>query len=306
MLNPGESSLGHQTRPPGERWPQSHSGIPPSAGTSFKPLHADGIADEPGDAAWFEVHPENYMVAGGPRLRQLEALRADFPLSLHGVGLSLGAGERPDAEHLGKLRTIVERFEPGLVSEHVAWSSYDGLYMADLLPTAFTQATLTGLVDAIDATQEALGLRILIENPASYLPRPESWISEVEFIVEAAQRSGCGLLVDVNNIHVSAHNLDFDPRAYVDALPAQAIREIHVADHDTDHNDGDPVLIDTHGGPVAETVWALYRRLVRRIGRRPTLVEWDTDIPGWPVLRAQAALANDHALRASDVGAMTS
>lgn len=280
--------------------PRRHAaGVPASAGVGFKPQHVQAIAAEPGEVAWFEVHAENYMVAGGPRLAQLETLRAGYPLSLHGVGLSLGAGEPPDPDHLRALRTLVDRFEPGLVSEHLAWSTHDGLYLADLLPAAFTAATLNGLVAAIDATQEALGRQILIENPASYLPRPDGWLPEVEFIAEAARRSGCGLLVDVNNVHVSAHNLRFDAGAYVDALPAHAIAEIHLAGHALDPDEDDPVLIDNHGATVADPVWALYERLVARTGARPTLVEWDTDVPEWPVLREQARLANVHARAAA-------
>ena len=273
--------------------------IPRTVGTSFKAEHALGIAEDAGPVGWFEVHPENYMVAGGPRLAQLEALRRDFPLSLHGVGLSLGAGERPDADHLARLRALVDRFEPGLVSEHLAWTEHDGLYFADLLPSALTSATLTGLVDAIDATQEALGRSILIENPSSYLPRPDSWLPEIQFLAEIAGRSGCGLLMDVNNVFVSAHNLGFDAAEYIDAVPGEAVGEIHLAGHSLDGNDGDPILIDTHGAAVAEPVWDLYQRLVTRIGPRPTLVEWDTNLPPWSTLRDEASLAADRLRRAT-------
>ena len=274
-------------------------GIPRRVGTSFKSEHAPGIAEDAGPVSWFEVHPENYMVAGGPRLAQLEALRTDFPLSLHGVGLSLGAGEPPDADHLARLRTLIDRFEPGLVSEHLAWTNHDGLYFADLLPSALTGASLAGLVDAIDATQQALGRSILIENPSSYLPRPDSWLPEIQFLTELAERSGCGLLMDVNNVFVSAHNLGFDAAEYIDAVPGAAVGEIHLAGHSLDINDGDPILIDTHGAAVAEPVWNLYERLVNRIGPRPTLVEWDTDLPSWSTLRAEAGLASERLRRAS-------
>lgn len=266
--------------------------IPALAGTSFKAEHAAGIAADAGGVGWFEVHPENYMVAGGPRLAQLEALRAEYPLSMHGVGLSLGAGEPPDENHLAALRGLVERFEPGLVSEHLAWSSHDGLYLADLLPCALTSAVLNGVVDAIDRTQAALGRQILIENPSSYVPRPDAWLPEIQFLGEVAARSGCGLLMDVNNIFVSAHNLGFDANAYVDAVPGAAVGEIHLAGYSVDLNHGDPILLDTHGATVADEVWALYARLVRRIGAKPTLVEWDTDLPQWPVLRREAERAN--------------
>jgi uncharacterized protein len=272
---------------------RSHDAVMPAlAGVGYKPQHAQAIADDPGAVGWFEVHAENYMVSGGPRPAQLEALRARYPLSLHGVGLSLGSGEMPDRDHLQALRTLVDRFEPALVSEHLAWSSHDGLYLADLLPVAFTDATLNGVVAAIGAIEEALGRRILIENPASYLPRPEGWLAEVDFIGEAARRSGCGLLVDVNNVHVSGFNLGFDAAGYLDALPADGIGEIHLAGHAMDANDGDPVLIDDHGAAVDDAVWTLYERLVARTGPRPTLIDWDNHVPEWPVLREQARLAN--------------
>ncbi len=268
--------------------------IPAVAGTSFKPEHAADIERDPGEVAWFEVHPENYMVAGGPRLAQLEALRADFPISLHGVGMSLGTGELPDAQHLQALRELVNRFQPGLVSEHLAWSSHDGLYLADLLPSALTRSMLDGVVNAIDKTQQTLGRQILIENPSSYIPRPDSWLPEIQFLNELAQRSGCGLLVDVNNVFVSAHNLKFNANDYIDAVPGEAVGEIHLAGHSVDNNDGDPILIDSHGATVSDEVWALYQRLISRIGPRPTLVEWDNDLPAWSELRAEAQRANQH------------
>lgn len=271
--------------------------LPRSAGTSFKLQHAREIAEDPGEVAWFEVHPENYMVPGGPRLHALERLRERHPVSFHGVGLSLGSGP-PDPAHLAALRSLVERFQPAQVSEHVAWSAHDGLYLADLLPIAFTPNSVDAVVANIQATQDALAQTILVENPAAYLPRPEHWLGEVEFLCEVARRSGCGLLLDINNVYVSARNLGFDARAYLDALPAGLIAEIHVAGHDSDAaDDGAALLIDSHRGPVAEPVWALYERVVSRIGPRPTLVEWDTDVPDWSTLRAQAAAANARSAR---------
>lgn len=268
--------------------------IPPSAGTSFKPQHAVDIEQSAGEVAWFEVHPENYMVEGGPRLAQLEALRAEYPLSLHGVSMSLGAGELPDDHHLERLRKLVDHFQPGRVSEHLAWSSHDGLYLADLLPAALTTEVLEGVINAIDKTQTTLGREILIENPSSYLPRPDSWLSELQFLVEVAKRSGCGLLMDVNNVFVSAHNLGFDAADYIDAIPHDLVGEIHLAGHSIDRNDSDPILIDSHCSPVSDEVWALYQRLINRIGPQPTLIEWDTDIPQWAELRDQAHKANDY------------
>ncbi len=269
------------------------AGIRDVAGTSFKAQHAEAIAMSPGPVEWFEVHPENYMVEGGPRLAQLEALRRDFGLSLHGVGLSLGSGQGPNDEHLGRLRRLIDRFQPGLVSEHLAWSSYDGLYLADLLPPALTESLLEAVVNALDRTQTALGRQILIENPSWYLPRPNDWLAELEFLREMARRSGCGLLIDVNNIYVSAFNLKFNAAEYVDAIPGDLVGEIHLAGFSVDDNEGDPLLIDSHGAPVDDAVWSLYERLLCHIGPRPSLIEWDNDLPEWTVLRQEAMKAND-------------
>ncbi|MCP5151686.1 MAG: DUF692 domain-containing protein [Chromatiales bacterium] len=278
--------------------------IPPRAGVGFKPAHAAAIDAGPAAGVapavhWFEVHAENYMVAGGPRLRQLEALRERFPLSLHGVGLSLGGIEPPDHGHLAALRSLADRIEPGLVSEHLAWSSDQGVYLADLLPVPRTRTALARLVEGIERTQDALGRRILIENPSSYLELPGGEMSEPVLLAEVARRSGCGLLVDVNNVYVSACNLGFDPAAYVDALPATSIEEIHLAGHHVEHDGTEVLLVDTHGAPVAEAVWALYARLVARVGPRPTLVEWDTDVPAWETLEAEARRADAVAAEAS-------
>ncbi|WP_277278160.1 DUF692 domain-containing protein, partial [Thalassospira lucentensis] len=187
---------------------------------------------------------------------------------------------------------LVDRFNPAMVSEHIAWSSHEGLYMADLLPTPMTKTSLDQLVAAIDTVQSHIGRRILIENPTSYLPLPQNSISELDFITEAARRSGCGLLIDVNNIYISAHNLGFDAEAFVDGIPADLVGEVHLAGHERDANDQDSILIDTHSRPVADPVWALFDRLIARIGPKPTLIEWDNDVPSWPVLQHEAALAD--------------
>ena len=280
---------------------QSSSRLPNRAGVGFKGEHADDVIGQPKQVGWFEIHPENYMVAGGPRLAVLEALCADYPLSMHGVGLSLGGGERLDPHHLADLKRLVDRFEPAMLSEHIAWSSHDGLYMADLLPTPMTQKSLDQLVEAIDEVQVATGRKILIENPTSYLALPQNSIPEIDFITEAARRSGCGLLIDVNNIYISACNLGFDASDYVDAIPGDLIGEIHLAGHEADANANadENVLIDTHSRPVADPVWALFDRLITRIGARPTLIEWDNDVPDWAALRAEAALADRHIARFS-------
>lgn len=270
------------------------SRLPDRAGVGFKGEHAGEVIGQPKQVGRFEIHPENYMVAGGPRLAMLEALRADYPLSMHGVGLSLGGGARLDPNHLADLKRLVERFEPDMLSEHIAWSSHDGLYLADLLPTPMTQKSLDQLVEAIDELQTATGRKILIENPTSYLALPQNSIPEIDFMTQAARRSGCGLLIDVNNIYISASNLGFNAVDYIDAIPGDLIGEIHLAGHVADANSNEKVLIDTHSCPVAGPVWDLFDRLIARIGARPTLIEWDNDVPDWGTLRAEAALADLH------------
>lgn len=264
--------------------------VPNRAGVGLKLEHAKAILDEQPDLGWLEVHPENYMVPGGPRHATLEAMRDRYPLSLHGVGLSLAGAERPDREHLRALRALVDRYEPGLVSEHVAWSVHDGVYLADLLPVPLNAAGLDQLRANVEEAQEALGRQILIENPSNYLLLPDSEIPEPEFLVAAARRTGCGLLVDVNNICVSAANVGYDAESYIDALPVELIGEIHVAGHAPDEADG-RLLIDNHGTQVAPDVWSLLERLIARCGPKPALIEWDTNIPAWPVLHAEVQKA---------------
>ena len=268
--------------------------IPERAGVGFKAEHAQDIFGAEPTVGWFEIHPENYMVAGGPRLAMLEELCAHYPVSMHGVGLSLGGGEPLNKNHLADLKRLVDRFNPAMVSEHIAWSAHEGLYMADLLPTPMTKTSLSQLVDAINSVQDFIGRRILIENPTSYVPLPQNSIPELEFITEAAARSGCGLLIDVNNVCISAHNLGFDANAFIDAVPGDLVGEIHLAGHEEDANPDDNVLIDTHSRPVADPVWDLFDRLIARIGRKPTLIDWDNDVPGWDVLAREAALADRH------------
>lgn len=266
--------------------------LPARAGVGFKAEHAKDIFGNEPAVGWFEIHPENYMVAGGPRLAMLEELCAHYPVSMHGVGLSLGGGETLSEKHLADLKRLVDRFDPAMVSEHIAWSSHEGLYMADLLPTPMTKASLDQLVQAIETVQDYIGRRILIENPTSYMPLPQNSIPELDFITEAARRSGCGLLIDVNNVYISAHNLGFDAKAFINAVPGDLVGEIHLAGHEQDANPDDDVLIDTHSRPVSDPVWALFDQLISRIGPRPTLIEWDNDVPGWDVLAAEAALAD--------------
>jgi uncharacterized protein (UPF0276 family) len=258
----------------------------PTAGLGLKSQHYDEALACDAEGLWFEVHPENYMSAGGPRLAALEQIRARRPLSLHGVGLSLAADADPDAEHLAALKRLVDRFEPFAVSEHLAWSTHRGAHQPDLLPFPRTNAALARIAANIGRMQDALSRRVLIENPSLYLPLKGHDLDEVEFLKALVAKTGCGLLVDVNNVFVSASNLGYSPEVYLDAIPAEAVGEIHLAGHGPDAG-GSDLLIDTHGAPVAEPVWALYRRLIRRIGPRPTLIERDDDIPAFTTLMAE-------------------
>ncbi len=258
-----------------------------TAGLGLKPQHyAEALACQ-ADGLWFEVHPENYMVDGGPRLAWLDAIARDKPLSLHGVGMSLAADEAPDEDHLAALKRLVDRYQPMLISEHLAWSMRQGIYAPDLLPFPRTGQALVRVSDNIDRMQSVLGRKILIENPALYLPLTGHDFGEVDFLSALVQRTGCGLLVDVNNVYVSAHNLGYSAEGYLDALPAAAVGEIHLAGHAADAGQGPALLIDTHGAPVPEAVWTLYSRLIDRIGSRPTLIERDDAVPAFDILMAE-------------------
>ena len=280
--------------------------LPARAGFGLRAPHVTEVLATRPPVAWLEVHPENYM-GGGPAVRTLERLREDYPLSLHGVGLSLGSADGVDRRHLDRLRHLVERLEPALVSEHVSWSVAGGHYLNHLLPLPLTDESLALLVRHVGEAQERLGRQILVENPSSYLRFDESPIPEPEFLAEVARRTGCGLLCDVNNIYVTTHNFGLDPIAYLDALPPSAIGEIHLAGHARNDADGRTILIDDHGSPVAAPVWELYAHALRRFGRVPTLVEWDTGIPALAVLLAEARTADRllEATRVEAVGART-
>jgi uncharacterized protein (UPF0276 family) len=263
-----------------------------TAGLGFKPRYFEDASAAAADGLWFEVHPENYMVDGGPRLALLESLRRRHPLSLHGVGMSLAADAPPDPAHLARLAGLVRRFEPALVSEHLAWSTWDGAYRPDLLPFPRTRAALRRIVDNVDCVQKALGRRIAIENPSHYLRICGHEVDEIDFLAELALRSGCGLLLDVNNVFVGARNLGFDAGAYVDAFPAAPIDEIHLAGHSADPTLGAALLIDSHDAPIAPGVWALYERLIARIGARPTLIERDDNLPPFATLELERRRAD--------------
>ena len=258
----------------------------PTAGLSFKPVHYEQALACPAAGLWFEVHAENYMVDGGPRLAMLEALRTRFPLSIHGVGLSLAGVEEPDRDHLAKLKRLADRFEPFLLSEHVAWSQHGGTSFPDLLPFPRTGEALEIIVRNIDIIQSTLGRRILIENPSLYLKLEGHEWPEPLFLAELVKRTGCGLLIDVNNVFVSASNLRFNPISYLDALPRGVIGEIHLAGHSEDPLLGRSLLIDSHDAPVSDEVWQLYDWLLARCGaeRPPTLIERDDQIPEFNML----------------------
>lgn len=262
------------------------------AGVSFKHAHLDAILADDFHNAFFEVHAENYMGAGGPPHRALERIRRDYPLSLHGVCLSIGGAGPLDPVHLGRFRALVERYEPALVSEHLAWSTHGTTYFNDLLPLPYTQATLARVCAHVEQVQEAIGRPILLENPSTYVTFTSSTMGETEFIRTVAGRTGCGLLLDVNNVFVSATNHGYDPLDYLAGFPLAAIGEIHLAGHVEQRDDeGERLLIDSHDRPVADTVWALYETVITHRGPIPTLIEWDSRIPDWPVLRAQADAA---------------
>jgi uncharacterized protein (UPF0276 family) len=267
------------------------SPIPTQAGIGLRFQHHQAVVDTRPDVAWMEVHTENYM-GGGTPLAYLDAIRRDFPISLHGVGLSLGSSEGLDQAHLERIRRVAERVEPGLMSEHIAWSVVSGTYLADLLPLPMTEEALDVVCRHVDQTQTYLKRRILVENPSSYLTFAHSTIPEWEFIVAVAERTGCGILCDVNNIFVSAHNHGWDATTYLAALPAAAIGEIHLAGHTVRTlADGATVRIDDHGSRVIDEVWSLYADALARFGPVPTLIEWDTEVPPLDVLLGEAGHA---------------
>lgn len=277
--------------------------IPARAGVGLKPEHFDTIAKDRPAIGWFEVHAENYMEAGGPPHHYLTRIRSDYPLSVHGVGLSIGADAPLDMAHLARLKAVCDRYQPGLVSEHLAWSTHEGVYLNDLLPVPYTAATLDRVVEHIDQVQCALGRRILLENPSTYVVFATSEMSEVEFIRSVARRTGCGLLLDVNNVFVSASNHGFDPKAYIDQFPLDRVEEIHLGGHAVDRDDaGRVLLIDAHGSEVADPVWDLFTHTIKRAGCRPVLIEWDNDVPEWETLyreafRAEAVLFRERRRR---------
>jgi uncharacterized protein len=261
--------------------------LPTVAGIGLRAPHVAEVRASRPPIGWLEVHSENYFVDGGPALAALETIRADYPLSLHGVGLSLGSADPLDIEHLARLKQLAARIEPAVVSEHLCWSHVDGRHLNDLFPLPLTDEALAVVCDRVDAVQSALGRPLLVENVSSYLRFAEDTIAEWDFVASVASRTGCKLLFDVNNVYVNAVNHGFDPQAYLAAIPGGSVAEIHLAGYDA----SGPCLVDTHGSRVAQPVWALYRAAIERYGPKPTLLEWDTDIPALDVLLDEAAQA---------------
>ncbi len=270
----------------------ARSGLPAAAGIGLRAPHHAALLERRAPVGWLEAHAENYFPQGGAQPAILERLRADYPLSLHGVGLSIGTADPPDAAHLAQLSRLVARFEPALVSEHLCWGAIGGTHLNDLLPLPHSEEALRHVAPRVDELQQRLGRRVLIENVSSYLQFAGSTLSEWEFLDALVAATGCGLLLDVNNVYVSACNHGFDARTYIDRLPSTAIGEIHLAGHDLRQVGGLGIRIDTHAHPVCEAVWSLYRHAIARHGAVPTLVEWDTDIPALEVLVSEAARAD--------------
>ena len=276
-----------------------HCALPADAGIGLRTPHLRQVQAARPPVAWFEVHSENYFAEGGPALAALDRIRSDYPLSLHGVGLSLGSTDPLDREHLAKLLRLIERTEPAVVSEHLCWSSVGGRHLNDLLPLPYTEEALAHVASRIAEVQEALGRELLVENVSSYLAFAEATIPEWEFVAAVAQRTGCKLLLDVNNIYVNSTNHGFNADTYLGAIAPDSVAEIHLAGFDA----SGPCLIDTHSARVAPEVWKLYRAAIERFGPRPTLIEWDVDIPAFEVLLDEAAMARSildgsHALAA--------
>jgi uncharacterized protein len=266
--------------------------LPARAGLGFKPEHFADITEGWPDLGFLEVHAENYFGEGGPPHAMLAALCERYPLSLHGVGLSIGGSGPLDPNHLARLKRLHDRYQPALFSEHLAWSSHGEVFWDDLLPLPYTEATLKTVSDHVDQVQRALGRTMLLENPSTYVTFAESTIPEVEFLAEVARRTGCGLLLDVNNVFVSATNHQTSPEAYLDAVPLHVVGEIHLGGHLPGEDEtGAALLIDAHDRPVADPVWTLYERVIDRAGPRPTLIEWDNEVPAFAVLEAEAKRA---------------
>ena len=270
----------------------TRSTLPRRPGVGYKAQHFADIMAGAGPVGWLEIHAENYMGDGGRPLAQLRYLAERFPISVHGVGLSIGGEAPPDPDHLARLKRLCDLVPAASFSEHLAWSTHDGAYLNDLLPLPYSTATLARVCDHVDTVQAVLDRRMLLENPSTYLAFAESEMDETAFLTAVARRTGCGLLLDVNNVHVSGVNQGRDPLQVIRSFPHGLVGEIHLGGHNVDTDDhGAPLLIDSHGTEVADPVWALYTEVLRLGGPKPTLIEWDNDVPDWPVLAAEAGRA---------------
>jgi len=266
--------------------------LPNAAGVGYKPQHFADLLKNPGAVKWLEIHAENYMGDGGRPIAQLRHLSQEFPISVHGVGLSIGGKAPLDKTHLGRLAHLLDWLAPASFSEHLAWSTHEGMFYNDLLPLPYTNDTLQIVCDHIDEVQNRLGLQLLLENPSSYLSFTQSTWQETDFLREVTRRTGCGLLLDVNNVFISAQNLGFTPQSYIDNFPLSQVGEIHLGGHDAEEDaQGVPLLIDSHGCEVSDPVWALLSYTLTKSGAKPTLIEWDTDVPDWQTLEAEAQRA---------------
>jgi uncharacterized protein len=266
--------------------------MPARAGIGLRAQHHIDVLETLPDVGWLEVHTENYFADGGPQREFLERIRAEYPVSLHGVGLSIGSTDPLSSGHLTQLRRTIARYEPALVSEHLSWSSVDGRFTNDLLPLPYTEEALRHMIARVAAVQDAIGRQILVENISSYVKFKCSELTEWEFLAALAFESGCGILLDINNIYVSAQNHGFNAYDYIAAIPRQSVAEIHLAGHSTRRFGERTLLIDTHSTPVAPGVWALYHTAIDRFGAVPTLIEWDVDIPPLATLVAEAHQAD--------------
>ena len=277
--------------------------LPKAPGVGFKSQHFQDIIDQPGAVKWLEIHAENYMGDGGRPLAQLRHLQEIFPISCHGLGLSIGGEERLDSDHLERLKSLHAWLKPASFSEHLAWSSHEGQYLADLLPLPYTSSTLKRVSRHIDQVQETLNTIMLLENPSTYLDFDETTMSEIEFLTELTRRTGCGLLLDINNVYVSCVNRGWNAEDYICQFPHHLIGEIHLGGHEMDGDPGDVTLIDNHASEVSETVWQLFQRVIEKAGPLPTLIEWDNDIPNWSVLSEEARRAGTILSRLEEVTA---
>jgi uncharacterized protein len=267
--------------------------VPPRAGVGLKAEHYRTVLETRPDIGFFEVHAENYMGPGGPPHRYLSAIAELYPLSLHGVGLSIGGSSPLDKGHLSRLRQLLQRYNPALFSEHLAWSTHDTSFFHDLLPLPYTGNTLRHVSEHIDEVQSTLGRQMLLENPSTYVAFSENTYSEIDFISEVARRTGCGLLLDVNNVFVASTNQHWDPFLYIDSYPLDKVQEIHLAGYTEEADETDQVLcIDTHDRPVSELVWRLFEHTIEHTGALPTLIEWDAALPGWEDLQSEARRAD--------------